>query len=155
MEIGRAVIRRGKHPPRSPLQIIRKPNTIIILLYIQLNTLLVLNCGWAKCKPPCRRILGRGGQQHLINCIARFCKSVHVLGMPLLYQLKCMVCGREGTGSMCNYICFIRSIQLYACCTKCETFDLEICLASEMKVETDLSLVQEDPSAGYKWSQSL
>ena len=29
-------------------------------------------------------------------------------------------------------------------------FDLEICLPSEMKVETDLSLVQEEPSVGYK-----
>ena len=70
--------------------------------------------------------------------------------MPLLYQLKCMVCGREGTGGICSYIYSIRSIQLYACCIKCETFDLEICLPSEMKVETDLSLVQEDPSVGYK-----
>ena len=147
MEIGRAVIRLGKDPPRSPLQIIRKPSKIIILLFSKIPYW-YLNCGRAKYKPAYRRILGGGGQRYLKNC--EVLQTVHVLGMPLLYQLKCMVCGREGTGSMCNYICFIRSIQLYACCTKCETFDLEICLASEMKVETDPSLVQEEPSAGYK-----
>ena len=114
MEIGRAVIRRGNHPLRFPLQIILKPNAIIILLYIQQNPLLVLNCGRAKYKPAYRRILSEGGHRYLINCIARFLQIC-----PLLYQLKCMVCGREGTGSICNYICSILSIQLYAYCTKC------------------------------------
>ena len=33
MEIGRAVIRLGKHLPRSAPQIIRKPSKIIILLF--------------------------------------------------------------------------------------------------------------------------
>ena len=27
-----------------------------------------------------------------------FPKSVHILGMPVLYQLMCMICGREGPG---------------------------------------------------------
>ena len=39
------------------------------------------------------------GQWYIINCIARFFpESVHILGMPVLSQLICMVCGREGPG---------------------------------------------------------
>jgi len=71
--------------------------------------------------------------------------------MPLLYQLKCMVCGREGTQEAYATI-FVRFAVFSYTHTvlNVRLFDLEICLLSEMKVETDLSLVQEEPSAGYK-----
>ena len=41
MEIEEGVIRRGRTPPRSPaiiLHLIRKPNSIIVLLFIQNNS---------------------------------------------------------------------------------------------------------------------
>ena len=39
------------------------------------------------------------GQWYVIICIARFFpESVHILGMPVLSELICMVCGREGPG---------------------------------------------------------
>ena len=36
------------------------------------------------------------GQRYSINRISRFFKTVHILGMPVLYRLICMVYGREG-----------------------------------------------------------
>ena len=40
------------------------------------------------------------GQQYSINCIAGFFpKSVHILGILMLYQLICIVCDCEGPGA--------------------------------------------------------
>lgn len=92
-----------------------------------------------------------------------FAKSVHVLGLSLLYQLMCMICGREEclSGNLPEDIqqCLFCSqtnnkrnpecIHVLTTVSNGRVFDSpclsEIYLPTEMKAEPHLSLVRDEP----------
>ena len=104
-------------------------------------------------------------------------KSVHTLGMPLLCRLIGKVCGLEGPGvefkvhlmslwqslerkflkHMQQHLVYSHTHVIQVCrYTECETFLFwrlprqTFYLTSEMKVERDLSSVQDEPKRGLK-----
>ena len=68
------------------------------------------------------------GQRHSLKKRDFFPDSVHLLGIPVLYRLLCMVCGREGPGVefkarlINTFASQAHVIQVQKYCTKWETF---------------------------------
>ena len=61
------------------------------------TVLKICNCGRAKCEPTVVFSVGWSVALKKL-CSKVLAKSVHILGMPVLYQLKCVESSREGPG---------------------------------------------------------